>query len=140
METLRLLTYTAVCAVIFKVFKAPLNKWTVPTAALGGVIMIGTLVLMMNYNHPYSNMAREFFVTTPIVPGVSGIVTSVSANSATSFTPTKSGVTYRKPKTSELPSMPTVKKTIGPVTDFFSAMRENNPKVKIRSAKNMSSW
>jgi multidrug resistance efflux pump len=32
---------------------------------------------MMNYNHPYSNMAREFFVTTPIVPAVSGIVTSV---------------------------------------------------------------
>ena len=47
------------------------------TAALGGVIIVGVLALVMNYNHPYSNMAREFFVTTPIVPGVGGIVTSV---------------------------------------------------------------
>ena len=77
MDLLLLLTYTAICIVIFKVFKVPLNKWTVPTAGLGGVILIGTLVLMMNYNHPYSNMAREFFVTTPIVPAVGGIVISV---------------------------------------------------------------
>jgi multidrug resistance efflux pump len=77
METLLLLTYTAICIVIFKVFKVPLNKWTVPTAALGGVILVGAMVLVMNYNHPYSNIAREFYVTTPIVPGVSGIVTSV---------------------------------------------------------------
>jgi multidrug resistance efflux pump len=77
MDILLILTYTAICIAIFKVFKIPLNKWTVPTAALGGVIIVGALVLMMNYNHPYSNMAREFFVTTPIVPAVSGIVTSV---------------------------------------------------------------
>ncbi|MCH9006275.1 MAG: HlyD family secretion protein [Proteobacteria bacterium] len=77
METLLLLTYTAICIAIFKIFKVPLNKWTVPTAALGGVIIIGALVLVMNYNHPYSNMAREYFVTTPIVPAVSGIVKSV---------------------------------------------------------------
>jgi multidrug resistance efflux pump len=77
MDLLLLLTYTAICIVIFKVFKVPLNKWTVPTAALGGVVLIGTLVLVMNYNHPYSYTAREFFVTTPIVPAVGGIVTSV---------------------------------------------------------------
>jgi multidrug resistance efflux pump len=77
MDLLLILTYTAICIVIFKVFNVPLNKWTVPTAALGGVILVGALVLVMNYNHPYSNMAREFFVTTPIVPGVGGIVTSV---------------------------------------------------------------
>ena len=79
MELLLLLTYTAICIVIFKAFKVPLNKWSVPTAALGGIIIIGVLVLVMNYNHPYSNMAREFFVTTPIVPAVGGIVTSVEA-------------------------------------------------------------
>ncbi len=77
MELLLLLTYTAICIVIFKVFKIPLNKWSVPTAALGGAIILGVLVLVMNYNHPYSNMAREFYVTTPIVPAVGGIVTSV---------------------------------------------------------------
>ncbi len=77
MDLLLILTYTAICIVVFKVFKIPLNKWTVPTAALGGVILVGALVLLMNYNHPYSNIAREFYVTTPIVPGVGGIVTNV---------------------------------------------------------------
>jgi multidrug resistance efflux pump len=77
MDLLLILTYTAICIAAFKVFKIPLTKWTVPTAALGGVIIVGTLVLVMNYNHPYSNLAREFYVTTPIVPGVGGIVTSV---------------------------------------------------------------
>lgn len=77
MDLLLILSYTAVCIAVFKIFKIPLNKWTVPTAALGGVIIIGALVLVMNYNHPYSNIAREFYVTTPIVPGVGGIVTSV---------------------------------------------------------------
>jgi len=77
METLLLLTYTAICVAIFKVFKVPLNKWTVPTAALGGVVLVGAMVLVMNYNHPYSYLARQFVVTTPIVPGVGGIVTSV---------------------------------------------------------------
>ncbi len=77
METLLLMTYTAICIFIFKVFKVPLKKWTVPTAALGGAVLIGTLVLIMNYNHPYTYVAREFFVTTPIVPAVGGIVTSV---------------------------------------------------------------
>ena len=77
MELLLVLTYTALCVFIFKIFRVPVNKWTIPTAALGGVILIGAMVLVMNYNHPYSNKARQFFVTTPIVPGVGGIVTSV---------------------------------------------------------------
>lgn len=77
MDLLLILTYTAICVAVFKIFNLPLNKWTVPTAALGGVILVGALILLMNYNHPYSNMAREFFVTTPIVPGVGGIVVSV---------------------------------------------------------------
>ena len=77
MDLLLILTYTAFCIFVFKVFKIPLNKWTVPTAALGGVVLVGTLVLLMNYNHPYTNIAREYYVTTPIVPGVGGIVESV---------------------------------------------------------------
>lgn len=79
MDLLLILTYTAICVVIFKVFNIPLNKWSVPTAVLGGVILIGSLVFLMNYNHPYSEIGREYFVTTPIVPAVSGNVISVSA-------------------------------------------------------------
>jgi len=80
MDLLLILTYTAFCVVIFKAFKIPLNKWSVPTAVLGGVIMIGTLVLFMNYNHPYSEISRQYFVTTPIVPTSSGKVTEVAVS------------------------------------------------------------
>ncbi|PTT45844.1 HlyD family secretion protein [Aeromonas sp. HMWF016] len=77
MDLLLILTYTAICVAIFKIFRIPLNKWTVPTAALGGVILIGTLIMLMNYNHPYSEMARNYYVSTPIVPLVKGRVVEV---------------------------------------------------------------
>ena len=77
MDLLLILTYTAFCVVIFKVFNIPLTKWTVPTAALGGIVLIGTLIFVMNYNHPYSEISREYFVTTPVVPVVSGTVVEV---------------------------------------------------------------
>ena len=77
MDLLLILTYTAICVAVFKIFNIPLNKWTIPTAALGGVVLIGMLILLMNYNHPYTNLAREYYVTTPIVPAVGGIVAEV---------------------------------------------------------------
>ena len=78
MDLLLILTYTAFCVVIFKVFKIPLTKWTVPTAVLGGIVLIGTLLLLMNYNHPYSRFAREYFVSVPINPLVTGKVNEVA--------------------------------------------------------------
>jgi multidrug resistance efflux pump len=83
MDLLLILTYTAICVVIFKTFRIPLNKWTVPTAVLGGIIIIGTLIFAMNYNHPYSEMSREYFITTPIVPNVSGQVIDVPVSNNT---------------------------------------------------------
>lgn len=77
MDLLLILTYAAICIVIFKVFKIPLNKWSVPTAILGGIFLIGTLIFVMNYNHPYSEISREYFVTTPVVPAVTGKVIEV---------------------------------------------------------------
>ena len=77
MDLLLMLTYTAICVVIFKVFNIPLNKWSVPTAVLGGIVLIGALIFLMNYNHPYSEISREYFVTTPIVPAVTGTVVDV---------------------------------------------------------------
>ena len=77
MDLLLILTYTAICVAIFKIFRIPLNKWTVPTAVLGGVILIGALIFTMNYNHPYSEVARAYFVSTPVVPAVSGLVVDV---------------------------------------------------------------
>jgi len=77
MDLLLILTYTSICVVIFKVFKIPLNKWTVPPALLGGFVIIGPLLLLMNYNHPYSEAVRQYYVTTPIIPEVRGRVVEV---------------------------------------------------------------
>ncbi|MCB1788142.1 MAG: HlyD family secretion protein [Chromatiaceae bacterium] len=77
MDLLLILTYAAFCVVVFKVFKVPLNKWTVPTAVLGGIVLIGTLLLLMNYNHPYSETVRQYYVTTPIISEVRGRVVEV---------------------------------------------------------------
>ncbi|MGH1373802.1 MAG: HlyD family secretion protein [Cellvibrionaceae bacterium] len=77
MDLLLVLTYAAFCIAIFKIFKIPLNKWSVPTAVLGGVVLIGTLIFTMNYNHPFSEISRTYFVTTPIVPNVKGEVIEV---------------------------------------------------------------
>ncbi len=77
MDLLIILTYAALCYAGFKILRIPVNKWTVPTAILGGIFIIGFILLFMNYNHPYSNSARLYFVTTPIVPEVRGRVIEV---------------------------------------------------------------
>jgi len=71
------LTYLALLWVIFKVFKVPINKWTITTSVLVGVFMIGWIVITMNYNHPYSREARLYFYTTPVYPRVNGRVIEV---------------------------------------------------------------
>jgi multidrug resistance efflux pump len=81
METLLLLTYAAVCVAIFKIFHIPLNKWTVPTAVLGGIVFISVLVGVMNYSHPYSESTRMYFQSVPIVPQVRGRVVEVPVES-----------------------------------------------------------
>ncbi len=77
MELLLILIYTAICVAVFKIFRIPVNKWTLPTAALGGVFMIGIILLVMNYNHPFTKTARIYFTTTPILPDVRGRVIEV---------------------------------------------------------------
>ena len=34
MDLLLVLTYTAICVAVFKIFRIPLNKWTVPPPRL----------------------------------------------------------------------------------------------------------
>jgi multidrug resistance efflux pump len=77
MELLLILTYTAICVAIFKIFSIPVNKWTLPTAVLGGIFLIGFILLAMNYNHPFTRSARIYFTTTPIIPDVKGRVVEV---------------------------------------------------------------
>ena len=71
------LTYITLCWIIFKVFKIPVNKWSLTTAVLGGVIMLSVVLMGMAYYHPGSRSARSYFVTTPIVPNVRAQVVEV---------------------------------------------------------------
>src|SRR5215831_5357118 len=77
MEILLTLTYVAICYAIFKLFRIPVNQWTLATAALGGIFGLSLLFITMAYNHPFSTNARIYFTVTPILPGVRGRVIEV---------------------------------------------------------------
>jgi multidrug resistance efflux pump len=79
MELLLILLYVSICYVVFKVFKIPINQWSLATAALGGIVGIVLLLLIMNYNHPFTTNARIYFSVTPILPAVRGRVIEVPA-------------------------------------------------------------
>ena len=83
MDLLIILTYAAFAYGVFRVFKIPVNGFSLLTAALGGLAIVGALVLGMNYNHPFSSEARFYFHTTPIIPAVSGVVTEVPVKANT---------------------------------------------------------
>src|SRR5437899_90884 len=77
MDLLVILTYVAFCYAGFKVFRIPVNQWTLATAVLGGIVGISLLLLTMNYNHPFSTNARIYFPVTPVMPSVKGRVIEV---------------------------------------------------------------
>jgi multidrug resistance efflux pump len=77
MEILLILIYVAICVAIFKIFRIPVNQWSLATAALGGIIGITLLLLVMNYNHPFTRNARIYFTVTPVLPSVRGRVIEV---------------------------------------------------------------
>jgi len=77
MELLLMLTYAAFCFAIFKLFRIPVNQWSLATAVLGGIFIIAGLVLLMSYNHPYSSDGRIYFTSAPVIPVVGGQVVEV---------------------------------------------------------------
>src|SRR5262249_10325109 len=77
LELLLILIYVSICYVTFKVFRIPVNQWSLATAALGGIIGIALLLLIMNYNHPFTTNARIYFAVTPVFPSVRGRVIEV---------------------------------------------------------------
>ncbi|MDR9807471.1 HlyD family secretion protein [Rhizobium hidalgonense] len=77
MDLLLILTYAAICWTVFKVFRIPVNQWTLSTAVLGGIFLISALLLIMSYNHPYSGDGRIYFTSAPVIPVVGGQVVEV---------------------------------------------------------------
>lgn len=77
MTTLLCLIYGAVCIVAFRFLRVPLTKWTATTAVVGGMFLIGGILVVMNYNHPFSKDGRIYFYATPISPAVNGQVVEV---------------------------------------------------------------
>src|SRR5215472_6897685 len=77
MEILLTMTYVAICFAVFKIFRIPVNQWSLSTAALGGILGLSLLFITMAYNHPFSTNARIYFAVTPILPGVKGRVIEV---------------------------------------------------------------
>lgn len=77
MTTLLCLLYAAVCIVVFRLLNVPANKWTLTTAVVGGILLVGCILTVMNYNHPFSTEARIYFYATPISPTVNGQVVEV---------------------------------------------------------------
>ena len=45
MTTLLCLVYASICIVLFRFCRVPLTKWTVTTAAVGGVVLVGGVVV-----------------------------------------------------------------------------------------------
>ena len=77
MELLLIGIYVSLCYLIFKLFRIPVNQWSLSTAALGGIIGLVLILLLMNYNHPYTANARIYFAVTPVLPAVKGRVIEV---------------------------------------------------------------
>ncbi|MBD9446609.1 MULTISPECIES: HlyD family secretion protein [unclassified Rhizobium] len=77
MELLLMMIYAAICIVIFKLFRIPVNQWSLSTAVLGGIFIISALILGMSYNHPFSSDGRIYFTSSPVIPAVGGLVVDV---------------------------------------------------------------
>ena len=78
MDLLIVLTYVALAWAAFKILRIPVNQWTLATAALGGIFLVGALILLMNYNHPYTFTAQKAVLSIPLTPQVTGVVSSVT--------------------------------------------------------------
>ncbi len=57
--------YAAICIALFMLLRIPLNRWTLPTASIGGVAIVFGLIQLLNFYHPYSDTSRQYLSTSP---------------------------------------------------------------------------
>src|SRR3954447_14321362 len=71
-------TYGVLCWLVFKKFKLiPVTTYTVCTAILGGVVILGLLFVSLSVFHPVSHDGRMYAPVVPITPEVRGYVIDV---------------------------------------------------------------
>ena len=71
-------TYGLLCWLVFKKFRlVPTNAYTVCTAIMIGIAMLGVMAILLMKYQPATSDARLYTITTPIVPQVAGQVVSV---------------------------------------------------------------
>jgi len=58
--------YTAICILLFTILRIPLNRWTVPTASVSGIVLTFVLIQLLNYYHPYSGASQQHVTVKPI--------------------------------------------------------------------------
>ena len=71
-------TYGVLCWLLFAKFKLiPVTTYTIVTAVLGGVVILGLLFVMLSVFHPVSHDGRMYAPVVQVVPQVRGTVVEV---------------------------------------------------------------
>jgi hypothetical protein len=78
MELFLITGYIALCVAVFTVLRIPLNRWTVPTASIGGVALVFALIQLLNFYHPYSDRSQQHLAIAPNTQSVTGEHTLVA--------------------------------------------------------------
>jgi hypothetical protein len=66
MELFIISGYIAICISLFAILRIPLNKWTVPSASVGGIVLTFVLIQLLNHYHPYSGISQQYMTVKPI--------------------------------------------------------------------------
>ncbi len=78
MNALLVLTWLALCVLLFLICRVPFNRWTATAATLGGILLTAGPIIAMNHYHPYSSMVRPQLSILPITAPVAGAVIEVA--------------------------------------------------------------
>ena len=66
MELFIIFGYVATGIALFTAFRIPLNKWTVPSASIGGIVLTFVLTQLLNFYHPYSGKSQQHLTQAPM--------------------------------------------------------------------------
>lgn len=82
MELLLVSTCAAICIAIIAALRIPLNQFTVPATAIGGIVLVFGLIQVLNYYHPYTGLSQQHSTKAPVTHNFNNPVTDTSQSSA----------------------------------------------------------